>query len=464
MRLFATLGIILCIPLTLQAQGAGTGSVEGTVADSIHLRPLVGGRVQAVRMDVQDDSEFVAITDARGRFRFAALHPGRYALALASPLLDSLEYGAPATQVSVVARQVAHVELAIPSGRTLRAVACPGADLPTRTGALLGHASDADTDRPLSGASVLVAWSELDIDSVTHVPTSGERLARTTADSLGAFRLCGVPTGEWLVVQVQHATRAGSVLRLTIDDAVGVLVRNLTFSAAGSQPLVAAVAGSSSNATAPAAFVGTASLTGIVRRDAGRPVAGAQVRMVAGGSAVRTDDSGRFLLSALPAGTHDIEVKLLGYRVERRAVDLRSGVAAHLDVELEGAVMLDSVAVVAQRLRYPEFESRKREATAGYFRDEREISEYHVQSTSELLWTIPGFRVTGQGASAGVVSARGGTTGACPTVIVVDHVRIDRINDVPPSTIGAMEFYPGQIGAPMRYRSPCGTIVIWTKR
>ena len=328
MRLFATLGIILCIPRMLQAQGAGTGSVEGTVADSIHLRPLAGGRVQAIRMDVQDDSEFVAITDVRGRFRFAGLHPGRYALALASPLLDSLEYGAPATQVSVVARQVAHVELGIPSGRTLRAVACPGADLPLRTGALLGHTSDADTDRPLAGASVLVAWSELDIDSVTHVPTSGERLARTIADSLGAFRLCGVPTGEWLVVQVQHANRAGSVLRLTIDDAVGVLVRNLTFSVAGSQPLVAAAAGSSSNPTAPAAFVGTASVTGIVRRDAGRPVAGAQVRMVAGGSVVRTDDSGRFLLSTLPAGTHDIEVKLLGYRVERRAVDLRSGVAA----------------------------------------------------------------------------------------------------------------------------------------
>ena len=77
----------------------------------------------------------------------------------------------------------------------------------------------------------------------------------------------------------------------------------------------------------------------------------------------------------------------------------------------------------------------------------------------------PGLRVSGQGVDAKVVTARGGVSGgACSTVIVVDYVRIERINDVPPSTIGAMEFYPSQISAPMQSRSPCGTIMIWTKR
>ena len=465
MRLLATAGIALCFPWLIRAQGAAVGAIEGIIADSIHARPLAGVRVQAIRVDAPDDSTLVTVADVLGRFRFERLHPGRYALSILSPFLDSLEFGGPATQLSVVARGVAHVDLAFPSGTTLRSAACPGLTLLSRTGALVGHVSDADTERPLGGASVLVAWSDLRIDSVTHAATSEERFAQADADSMGSFRLCGVPTGEWLVVQVHHANRAGAVLRLSIGDAVGVLVRNFSFSAAGSRPLGAAGGETSADTLALPAIVGTASVSGTVRVASGQPVVGAQVRVIDGGRAARTDGSGRFSLTALPAGTHDIEVKVIGYRVERRPMELRNGVTLHLDVELERAVMLDSVAVVARRVRYPEFERRKREAMSGYFRDEAELSEHHAHNTSELVWTIPGFRVSGQGADAKVVSARGRVSGgACGPVIVVDYLRIERINDVPPSTIGAMEFYPSQISAPMPFRSPCGTIMIWTKR
>ena len=350
--------------------------------------------------------------------------------------------------------------LAVPSGVTLRAVACPGVTFPARTGALLGHVTDASTERPLGGARLLVAWTELTIDAVNHVPSAEDRLTRATADADGHFQLCGVPTGEWLVVQVQQANRAGSILRVSIDDAVGVLVRNLSFSMDGSRPL-AEVAERAPDDTSPLPpLTGSASVTGSVRSAGGQPVSDAQVSLLNAGLPARTDASGEFVLLGLPAGTHDVEVRKLGYRVDRRSVDLRGGQPVRIEVQLERAVVLDSIAVVARRVRYPEFESRRKWATDGKFLGEDELERHHVQTVSEIVATIPAFIVVGAGVDARVLSSRGG----CPAVIVVDHVRVSSINEVQPSLVGAMEFYPGASGAPMQYRSPCGTIVIWTKR
>ena len=453
-------GLTLALLLSPPARAQATGSIEGTITDSVHARPLAGASVRATRLGVEPETTLAASTDARGRFRFDRLAEGRYAVGFLSDLLDSLEYGAPVPHVSVVAGRTAHVDLAVPSGAALRAAACPGVKFPARTGALLGHVTDASTERPLAAARLLVAWTELTIDSANHVPTAEDRLTRATADADGQFRLCGVPTGEWLVVQVQLANRAGSILRVSIDDAVGVLVRNLSFSMEGSRPL-AQVAERAPDDTSPLPpLTGTASVTGTVRSAGGQPVSDAQVSLLNAGLPSRTDARGEFVLLGLPAGTHDVEVRKLGYRVDRRSVDLRGGQPVRIEVQLERAVVLDSIAVVARRVRYPEFESRRKWATDGKFLGEDELERHHVQTVSEIVATIPAFNVVGAGVDARVLSSRGG----CPAVIVVDHVRVQSINEVQPSLVGAMEFYPGASGAPMQYRSPCGTIVIWTKR
>ena len=72
------------------------------------------------------------------------------------------------------------------------------------TGALVGVVADADTDRPgrcAGGRHV----DRLTFDKGIVQAMVLERSGGAVTDSLGQYRLCGVPTDRWLLVQVQHA-------------------------------------------------------------------------------------------------------------------------------------------------------------------------------------------------------------------------------------------------------------------
>lgn len=448
------------------AQSASAGTLEGTIIDSVHARALAGAVVRAARLDVEQEVVQLDTTDARGRFRFDRLEAGRYAVSFASPLLDSLEFGGRAPLVTVAAGETARIALAIPSGATLRAAACPGISFPNRTGALVGFVENADTDHALAGAEVLVAWSALGVDPESGKVVPDQWLARARVDAGGQYRLCGVPTGEWLVIQVQHAGRAGAVVRLSIIDAVGVHVRNLSFSADGAQALQNTAA--RGDISAPIALAGSATLLGTVRSDAGAPVGGALVALVSAAPQVRTDAFGQYVLTRLPAGTQVVEVRQLGYRIERRAVELRAGRTTSEDIALGRAVMLDSIAVVASRLKYPDFESRRKYTIRGTFVDPGEVERrrQYASHVSDMVREAPGYFIAGAGATAIVMH------GTCELMVVVDNdIRNRTVNDLAPSEVGAIELYPDKMSAPSRFRiemdrrpGVCGAIVIWSKR
>jgi hypothetical protein len=442
---------------------SGAARLEGTVTDSIHAAPFAGATVRATRVDGQLESTLTATADRRGRYRFDRVTPGRYAVGVTSSFLDSLEYGGPVTRVDLGASGTTRVDLGTPSRATLQARACPGAALPGGTGALLGTVTSSETDRPLAGARVAVAWSELAIDTATQQVTSGQRAASVTTDENGQYRMCGVPMAEWLVVQVQHADRAGAVVRTSIG-AAGVTVRNLSFSAQGSRPLESPASAAAEGDTPPLPE-GDAVLAGTVLRADGAALAGAQVQVLGTAASARTDERGAYTLHRLPAGTLELEVRRIGFAAERRTVELRGGRTTRVDVRLERAVALDSVAVVARRLQYPEFESHRRLSISGRFLDQDEIDRRHASSMSEIVYTLNGFWVVGSGPGARVVSSQPSSLGgSCEANIVIDRMPEQRINDVSMSEVAAVEAYPGGRGAPPQYRSPCGVIMIWTKR
>ena len=439
----------------LAAQSPGIGRLEGTVTDSLRAEPFAGATVRVTRIGAEPEVTLSAVADRRGRYRFDRLDAGSYAVSVASPLLDSLEYGGPTRRVSVSAQRTSRAELGTPSRHTLQTMACPGVTLPEGMGALVGTVSSTETDQPLAGALVAVAWTELAIDTAAQQVTSGQRAARVAADDAGQFRMCGVPMGEWLLVQVQQRGRAGAVVRTFVGGA-GVAVRNLSFSAAGARAL-------SDSAAAPLPE-GDALLAGSVLRIDGTPIAGAQVQVLGTAANARTDEQGRFSVGRLPAGTLELEVRQLGFAVVRRAVELRGGRTARAEVRLERAVALDSIRVVAQRLKYPDFESRRRFSMWGTFLDEDEVAKRHASSTGELVYTLPGFWVVGSGPGATVVSTRSAVMGgSCEANIVIDNMPGQRINDVPASQVAAIESY-AKGGGPPQYQQPCGLIVIWTKR
>ena len=326
MRTYFALALLVCVGSPLAAQQAW-GRIEGQITDSVQVSPLANAMVTATRVGAANETTFVATTDRRGRFRFEPIDAGRYAMRFVSPLLDSLQYGGNSPIVEVTSERAARVDLAVPSGKSLRALACPGVTFPAGTGVLLGIVTDAETNKPLAGAQIAVAWSDLSIDSSNAI-VADDRAAKITVDASGQYRLCGLPTNDPLLLQVQHAGRAGAVLRMRISDAAGVLVRDLSFSASGASRLT-------DTTSLPNGATGTARLYGTVRDLNGNPVAGAQVRVLGTVASMRSDDRGGYEFSALPAGTQEIEVRQFGFGVARGPVELRNEQQTRLDVHLE---------------------------------------------------------------------------------------------------------------------------------
>ena len=454
MRPYTALALLVCLGSPLAAQRP-SGQIEGRVTDSVHAGPLAGARVSATRLGAPRETTFVATTDKRGRFRFESLDAGRYALGFTSATLDSLQYGGSTPIVDVRSDNAAQVELAIPSGATLRALACPGVPFGEGTGALLGLVTDAASGKPLTGAQVAVAWSDLKVDSAKGI-VANERAAKVTVDAAGQYRLCGLPTDDPLLVQVQHDGSAGAVLRMKISDAVGVLVRDVSFSAAGASRF----ASESDTGSLPK---GTARLAGIVRDLGGKPVMGAQVRVLGTAASGRTDERGAYEFSGLPAGTQELEVRQFGYGVVRGPVELRDGARTRLDAQLERVATLDAVKAVAARVRYPEFEQRRREAIGGRFLDEAQIRKMNFHNTTDYVNLLPGFRtLLGRYGATRIVSIRDPN---CQPAVLVNDLPIANLTDLPPPImLGAVEVYPTTAGAPPNHRSPCGTIVFWSRR
>jgi hypothetical protein len=407
-----------------------------------------------------------ATTDSLGYYHIDALPAGRYAVGFESPLLDSLEVTVSPREATVAQGGTATVDLALPPAPKLRGAVCPGVTLAPQSGAIVGHVASAETEGSLSGVTIAMSWRELSFEKTALRSTNGERTATAVTDDAGWYRVCGVPTGTWLSMQMQHAGRVGPVLRTLVDDSLGLAVRHLSFSATSSRPAGDTL---SSNAdTADALLSGTARLRGVVRGPEGVPVAQAEVRVVGTNASGRTDAEGAYSLAALPAGTQMLVVRRVGYAVAESYVDLRDTVEARRDVRLKRVVSLDSMRVVAIRERYPEFARNRQYGLFGRFLGPDQIRMQRVNFASEILEKLPGFRVVGVGHQAQVVNARGVESlyGECPMRIVQNGVPIDggSINDIPVIEIGAIEAYRRGDFGPPEYDRGCGAIVIWSKR
>lgn len=463
--ILAAIALASCLAPPLHAQSAGTGRLDGVVTDSVHARPLAEVRVQAVGVESPGTMRGEATTGTDGTFHIDSLVPGRYMVGFESALLDSLEIAVPPREVTIAAGQAASVELAMPPATKLRAALCPGVALPPGTGVVYGHVVSAETESPLAGVLVAFQWRELAFDRKTMRTDNAERAASVATDAGGWYRACGVPTGAWVVMQLQHEGRVGPALRALVDDTLGIAIRHLSFSESSARD-TADVAGA---ALAP--LTGTATLAGTVRGPGGQPVPQADVRVRGARSAALTDEQGSYTLGGLPAGTHELEVRRIGYGLVVATVELRGGATARRDVQMQRIVNLDSVQVVATRTRYPTFYEHQRMAVFGRFLGPADIMRRHAVQTSDLVMMRGGFIIDRSRGRSRVINARGASLHPCVANVVIDGMSLGgmgadivSVDDVHPSEVGAMELYrEGDFGPP-EYDYGCGAIVIWTKR
>jgi hypothetical protein len=472
--LFTAFAGSLSFAATLHAQQP-VGKLEGTITEKIGTRSVAAAEVALVQLDRDRSPTFSARPDARGRYRLDSLPAGRYLVQVSSPTLDSLDLALPASELSIVGGRTARADFTLPFGAALREIVCPGVKLDSGKVIVAGRATDPDTDRPIAGADIVAAWTEVSIDKTTIKASLERRKAVVTTGPLGEYRLCGVPSGRWLWVQLQYAGRAGAVSRFSVSEDEGAVVRDISMSAR-SAPTIAALdslervaqSASSSDSTGEGLqLTGTAILTGTVRMESGQPLAGVRVRVRDAQSSAVTDDAGRFVLSGLPSATQVMLVRHLGYAVAEIPVELRPGRSVKQDVRLTRAAVLDSVRVTASRRVDADFERVRRTNPAGKFMALGEIQRRAATETGDLLLSMGGFRVVGRGQSAKIFSKV--ATSAKPLCgeanVVMEGVEGLSINDIDPSTIAGIAAYPDGSGAPPRYErnADCGLIVIWLR-
>jgi hypothetical protein len=457
------------LPSAVLAQQVVPARIEGVVIDSVHSTPPSGALVLLARRTADTAISRSATTDDRGRFTFADLPPGDYVVALESSLIDSLELAlAPAT-ITLAPGERRQVPLAIPSRTTLGTLLCPGVTFPAGVGAIAGRVQDAADATPLRGATLTVSWAETSVDPATLRATSVGQGVDVRTDSLGRFRVCGVPTDTYLDLRASLDGYHELLLQVVVPEEVGATRQDAGLTRVEHAVAIIADREDASSRAAPATNTGT--LSGIVYGTMA-PLSRVQLQRHGDPAVATTDSLGRYRMLNVPLGPQVVEVRRVGYMPRQFTVNVRPGENRATDLHLTPIVALDSIRVVAHRTVYREFESRAKAASFGRFLRAEDIERKRPLLTSDLVRQIPGLvveRPTTSDLDVKIGQPRGMTSWSkdarpCYVNIVIDGVPHQDINWIDPYSIGAMEIYTGTGTAPVQYQSPCGTILIWTKR
>lgn len=242
----------------------------------------------------------------------------------------------------------------------------------------------------------------------------------------------------------------------------------------GSLALVVLGAGSLQGQVAVAGRSSQATIVGMVTDSTGRPLAGAQIRLVADDSVLslaRSDEDGRFMAVGNVRRRSRLQVQRLGYRARDLELFFPRDSTRPLLIQLESVGRHAEGAPGGEptgddgSLR--EFHDRRQSNSLGHYFTRDEIVRRQPQFLSEVLRSVPGVTVSPSRTGGFVLRMRG-----CryAPIVWVDRHRlagtelddIARVDDV-----AALEVYSGPTGVPPQYldRSNvgCGTILVWTR-
>jgi len=231
----------------------------------------------------------------------------------------------------------------------------------------------------------------------------------------------------------------------------------------------------------------------ILDSTSGQPLAGIHVialdaRDVTVGSAV-TGLSGSFMFHLPAAGDYRIRAIRIGYAsriTEPIGVDTRFETSIQV-VLLPNPVPLDTLTVVAENVpaekRIPwladdGFYDRRRKGF-GYFLTHEEIEKKHPLVVADLLKGMAGVEVHCSGPFSCAITMAGSSSmflgKPCAPRVVLDGAVVSvggsrgsgSVNWFQVTSLEAIEVYPSAAGMPVQYAgymSPCGAILLWSRR
>ena len=423
------------------ATGSRFASVSGVVDDSLRRGPLVNATVMAV------GTQRIAVTNARGFFVIDSLEPGEVRIGVRHPLLDTLGLLILSAPVTLIAGQRLEVSVNTPTLASVRQRLCTRGGVSMGPAVLMGRVLNADTDAPIAGAAVSLVYKD------TSTGDARDHVRRATAHDDGAFAICGIPESIIGTLQADHHGASTAELPVTLkNDLLGTAI--LTFGMASES---------------------VSGLDGRVTNKAGEPVEGAQVAVAGTATLGLTRADGAFSLSGLPAGTHEVVVRKIGYAPASRVVALTRRQVRRITVVLASAQVLAAVRVEGKLdggLQTSGFNTRKKFG-AGHFITPEEIARRNPDLFTDLLQALPGFRVVSAAGGRVVTSSRpsGGSADGCVNVFIdrspfqmMQAGDLDSMLNT--ADLGAVEAYGSDTDTPPEFQvpgKPCATLVAWTR-
>lgn len=433
--------LLVCAPPLHAHAQAPTATLRGVVYDSLRSTPLRDAVVRATAGSVMR----MANTDERGRFHLDSLPLGAVDIAVEHAVLDSIG-------LYEVTAQFAHDgkrehRMGVPSFATLSRAVC-GRVVPLDSAVIYGALRRAD------GSAARNARVELSWDAAVRT-TDGKLAQRrltfaTTTDSLGRYTACGVAADEPLAFRARASDDSLSQVAIALPARSSRVLRQ--------------------EATLSSRETGV--VRGVVRGEAGEPVAGARVLLDT--AEVRTDSAGRFFARDVPTGSRPIEVTAVGRAPQALLATVSARDTVELTVTLTKATTLETVKTEATVLSEltRSMEERKR-IGLGQVRDSLEIA-----SAPSLVAALSSFRgVTARTGRGGIplitlpkaASLSTGQSG-CVARLYLDGrpVSWDYAVALLPRDIAWLEVYPRGSQLPAEFQATtmgdaCGVVAIMTK-
>jgi len=224
----------------------------------------------------------------------------------------------------------------------------------------------------------------------------------------------------------------------------------------------------------------TGTLTGqVTSASSAEPLGGVQVAIPGLDIGTLTNDSGRYLLTSVPAGTHTVTFTYVGYATERAEVTVQAGSTVQHDLQLRtSAINLDEIVVTGTGAPT----QRRQLGQTINSVSTQDIETSPVQNVTDVLQgRVPGLigqsvGLTGGGARLRVRGAVSLSQRNQP-LIYVDGIRLDnefneaaaisssRLNDINPDNIERIEVIKGAAAATLfGTEASSGVIQIFTKR
>jgi len=440
------------------AQGAAhkdssAASIVGIFIDSLHGRAL-----ERAEILLTGPMNATRVTDVRGIFRFDGVPPGRYQLGAFHPLLDTL--GLSLATEPFVARtgSPSVVTFAIPSPFRFMQMKCGPTRAIAGSSAVIGRLTDATTSERISGAEILLHWTEYTVSKEKGVSALPHFLREFT-DSSGRYSFCGLPNPIQARLEAHRdSAHTASVRVESTTETPGIIVRNLLLPTSGAN--------------------GNSTLTGRVSDSDGHPLRYVDVQVIGTDAKARTGRDGEFSLGAVSAGTRALALRQVGYAAETVAVDLEAHRTKQVLVSLKSAIpVIDTVRVMAQKIRQLDqvgFNDRRTRGDGQYITAE-EIEKRNPSRLTDILNGKRGIQIY-----KGVASNTRGLTTVVTSVpieknycigfqVFVDAVPMPipfDLDQIPSRNIAGIEIYSGTATVPSLLRggnTTCGVIALWTR-